>query len=83
MNARRLNNLLLFACAVVIAGLGVLVAALFVQTRRQRARLAELNAVPENEEAGTNTAEPAAADATPTGELGTDAAAARGRELTS
>lgn len=81
MNARRLNNLLLFACAVVIAGLGVLVAALFVQTRRQRARLAELNAVTDNEVIGANTAEPDAA--TPNGELGTDAANARSRELTS
>jgi len=83
MNARRLNNLLLFVCAVVIAGLGVLVAALLVQTRRQRARLAELNAVPEDEEAGTSNAEPAATTATPNGELATDAAAVRGRELTS
>lgn len=83
MNARRLNNLLLFACAVVIAGLGVLVGALLIQTRRQRTRLAELNAVPEDEEAGTSNAEPSASDATPNGELGTDAAAARSRELTS
>lgn len=81
MNARRLNNLLLFACAVVIAGLGVLVAALFVQTRRQRARLAELTAVPDNEDAAA--VESAPASATPNGELGTDAATARGRELTS
>ncbi|HEX8150767.1 MAG TPA: hypothetical protein VF591_26520 [Pyrinomonadaceae bacterium] len=81
MNARRLNNLLLFACAVVIAGLGVLVAALLVQTRRQRARLAELTAAPEDEEVETGNAEPAAAGAAPGGELAADAA--RGRELTS
>lgn len=83
LNARRLNNLLLFACAVVIAGLGVLVAALLVQTRRQRARLAELNAAPADEGTGTSTAEPDAAAATPGGELAADAAGARGRELTS
>ena len=83
MNARRLNNLLLFACAVVIAGLGVLVAALLVQTRRQRARLAELTAAPDDEGPGTPTAEPAAATAAPNGELAAETAAARGRELTS
>ena len=78
MNARRLNNLLLFACAVVIAGLGALVAALLVQTRRQRARLAELTAAPGDEEREAGAAEPAAAG----GELAADAAGARGRELT-
>jgi type III secretory pathway lipoprotein EscJ len=83
MNARRVNNLLLFACAVVITGLGVLVAALLIQARRQRARLAELTAVPEEEEAPTSNAEPAATAATPNGELAPDASAARGRELTS
>lgn len=83
MNARRLNNLLLFACAVVICGLGVLVAALLVQTRRQRARIAELTAAGGVEEAEANTAEPAAATGTPGGELAADAAGARGRELTS
>lgn len=81
MNARRINNLLLFACAVVITGLGVLVAALLFQTRRQRARLAELTTAPEVEEEGTSTVEPA--PAAPSGELATDAATARGRELTS
>lgn len=83
MNARRVNNLLLFACAVVILGLGVLIAALVIQTRRQRARLAELNATTKNEEIGTSTVEPTNAAAAPGGELATDAAAARGRELTS
>lgn len=83
MNARRLNNLLLFACAVVIAGLGLLVAALLIQTRRQRARLAELTAAVDDEEAGTATVEPATTTAAPGGELAADAAAARGRELTS
>ena len=83
MNARRLNNLLLFVCAVVIVGLGVLVGALLVQTRRQRARLAELTAADQVEETETNTAEPAATTGTPNAELTTDAAAARSRELTS
>jgi type III secretory pathway lipoprotein EscJ len=69
MNARRVNNLLLFACAVVIAGLGVLVAALLIQTRRQRARLAELSAAAVEEEAGPSTVEPAAVTAAPGGEL--------------
>jgi len=82
MNARRLNNLLLFACAVVITGLGVLVAALLVQARRQRARLAELAAAPDDEGPGPPAAEPAAAAATPNGELAAETAA-RGRELTS
>jgi type III secretory pathway lipoprotein EscJ len=83
MNARRLNNLLLFACAVVIMGLGVLVAALLVQTRRQRTRLAELAAPVDDEKIGTGNVEPDAAASAPNGELATDAAATRGRELTS
>jgi type III secretory pathway lipoprotein EscJ len=83
MNARRLNNLLLFACAVVIFGLGVLVAALLMQTRRQRARLAELTAAADDKEAETAAADSAASAATPNGGLAADAAAARGRELTS
>lgn len=85
MNARRLNNLLLFVCAVVIVGLIVVAAALLVQTRRQRARLAELTAKAEVEaEDETGAAEPAtAATAPPGGELGTDAAGTRSRELTS
>ena len=83
MNARRLNNLLLFVCAVVIVGLGVLVGALLIQTRRQRARLAELTAAAAEEELETSAAEPAASVAPPNGELQADAAGARGRELTS
>lgn len=79
MNARRLNNLLLFAAAVVIAGLCVLVGALLLQSRRQRARLAEATAAGAEEGAAPADAEPAA----PGGELAADAAAARGRELTS
>jgi type III secretory pathway lipoprotein EscJ len=79
MNARRLNNLLLFAAAVVIAGLCVLVGALLLQTRRQRSRLTELAAAPEEVEAAPANAEPDA----PGGELAADAATARGRELTS
>lgn len=83
MNARRLNNLLLFVCAVVIVGLIIVAAALLVQTRRQRARLAALTAPFNEEEAGTADAEPAAATDKPGGELAADAAGARGRELTS
>lgn len=83
MNARRLNNLLLFVCAVVIAGLGVLVGALLLQTRRQRARLEELAAPAGGEEPEKENADPAAAPGTPGGELTADAAAARSRELTS
>jgi len=83
MNARRLNNLLLFVCAVVIVGLGVLVAALLVQTRRQRARIAELTAEDEVEGLGADAAETNPAAGTPNAELTADAAAARGRELTS
>ena len=74
LNARRVNNLLLFACAVVILGLGVLVGALLLQTRRQRARLGELTAAAEAEEVET---------AAPGAELAADAAAAPSRELTS
>jgi len=83
MNARRLNNLLLFVCAVVIFGLGVLVAALLVQARRQRARIAELTSAAEEEEEGPAAVESAATTAAPGGELTADAAGARGRELTS
>ena len=81
--ARRRTNLLLAFGAALLLVMGSVLVVLWLQTRRQRARLAELSAHADDEEAadddGSATPENAAA-----GELSPDgAAAARSRELTS
>ena len=82
LGARRRTNLLLAVAAGLVLVMGALLVVLLLQTRRQRARLAELSAHGEEEEVldapGDEEAEGAAGDLTAGG-----APAARGRELTS
>lgn len=85
LSARRRTNLLLAAAAGLVLVMGAVLVVLLLQTRRQRARLAELNAHADDEaDAADGSATPSADNA---GELsangGTTAAAARSRELTS
>jgi type III secretion protein J len=84
LNARRRNNLLLAAGAALILVLASLLVVLLLQTRRQRARLAELSGPAEDEEARTEAGgdEPSGEGAAAPGELTADGAA-RGRELMS
>lgn len=86
LSARRRTNLLLAAAAGLVLVMAAVLVVLLLQTRRQRARLAELNAHAGDEAA----ADDADGSATPTpenaaGELSANGgtAAARGRELTS
>jgi type III secretory pathway lipoprotein EscJ len=82
--ARRRANLLMAGAAALVLVLGSLLVVLLLQTRRQRARLAELSAHGADEEAmlEDGAAEPSADDALPTGELPAGGAP-RGRELAS
>lgn len=81
LDSRRRANLLLAAGAALILVLGSLLVVLLLQTRRQRARLAELYAADEGGEAGAAAGPSGAEDAEPAGEL--TAEAARSRELAS
>ncbi|HEX8292666.1 MAG TPA: hypothetical protein VF570_12970 [Pyrinomonadaceae bacterium] len=80
MNARRRANLLLAAAAALLLVLGSLLVVLLLQTRRQRARLAELSAADDGAGPGSGAVGDAAASA---GELTADADAATRRELAS
>ena len=84
LNARRRSNLLLAAAAALVLVLATVLVVLLLQTRRQRARLAELSAAGEDEgaERGDGADEPAAGAAAG-GELPAGGGAARGRELAS
>ncbi|HEV2861559.1 MAG TPA: hypothetical protein VGX48_11165 [Pyrinomonadaceae bacterium] len=77
LGARRRSNLLLAAAAGLVLVMGALLVVLLLQTRRQRARLAELSAQGEGEELLEAPDEAASA------ELPAGAAAPRSRELTS
>lgn len=80
MNSRRRSNLLLAAAAALVLVLGSLLVVLFLQTRRQRTRLAELSATEEDAEPGpTGRVAPAEA----AGELAADADDAARRKLAS
>lgn len=82
LDSRRRANLLLAAGAALILVMAALLVVLLLQTRRQRARLAELNAADEVGEPEAAAAGPPGAEASkPAGELTTDAA--RSRELAS
>jgi len=80
MDSRRRANLLIAVGAALILVLGALLVVLFLQTRRQRARIAELSAADDEAEAA---AAPPGAEGSepPPGELTADAA--RSRELAS
>ena len=82
LSARRRTNFLLAILAAFILVLAAVVVMLLLRTRRQRARLAELNARGDDEEARAEVsgADPAGEDASG-GELASGAA--RGRELIS
>ncbi|HEX8351689.1 MAG TPA: hypothetical protein VF611_02105 [Pyrinomonadaceae bacterium] len=85
LNARRRANLLLAAGAALILVLASLLVVLLLQTRRQRARLAELSAAAEDEDARLDAGgvDAAGEDAAAGGELSGRGGEARGRELTS
>lgn len=84
LNARRRNNLLIAAGAALVLVLASLLVVLLLQTRRQRARLAELTGTVEDEGAPSEAGavEPPGEGAAAGGELAADGGA-RGRELTS
>ena len=84
LSARRRTNFLLAILAAFILVLAAVVVMLLLRTRRQRARLAELSARGDDEEARdeSGAVEPAAEGAA-AGDLNAGGGAARGRELIS